>query len=493
MNSETFCSILSVGETVAVEFKRCGNGIENDTYESVCSFLNRFGGDIFMGVCDDGTVTGVPQKAATDMIRNFISVISNDSIFHPTVYLDPELIEFDGHIVIHVHVPPSSEVHSFKKVVYDRVDDADVKVTATGAIAAMYIRKQNVFTEKRIYPYAALEDLRLDLLPRIRKAAANHMAGKHPWQDMDDMELLKSAGLYGTDVATGEKGFNLAAILLLGRDEVIQNVCPTYETDAIVRRVNLDRYDDREVVRTNLIESYDILMDFARKHLSDKFFLEDAYRISLRDIIVREMVSNTLMHREFVSSYAAKFVIMRDKVYTENANRAVKDGMITPDNLEPIPKNPIIAAFFRNIGRADRLGSGVRNLFKYSKFYSGQNPSLSEGDVFRIVVPLDESYSYDYALGKTESGNDTIGTNSDTIGTNSDTNSDIISNLRNFSDEDSAIINLIKADASLTQKQMQEKTGYSLRTVKRVMAKLQKDGIITRIGNNRSGKWQVNE
>lgn len=36
VNNETFRSTLSVGETVAVEFKRCGNGIENDTYESVC-------------------------------------------------------------------------------------------------------------------------------------------------------------------------------------------------------------------------------------------------------------------------------------------------------------------------------------------------------------------------------------------------------------------------------------------------------------------------
>ena len=35
------------------------------------------------------------------------------------------------------------------KVIYDRVDDADVKVTATGAIAQMYIRKQNIFTEKK--------------------------------------------------------------------------------------------------------------------------------------------------------------------------------------------------------------------------------------------------------------------------------------------------------------------------------------------------------
>lgn len=104
------------------------------------------------------------------------------------------------------------------------------------------------------------------------------------------------------------------------------------------------------------------------------------------------------MHREFTSSYAAKFVIQKERMYTENANRALREGVITPDNLEPDPKNPIIASFFRNIGRADRLGSGVRNLFKYSKYYSGQDPEFQEGDVFRIIVPLDEEYSFDYGL-----------------------------------------------------------------------------------------------
>ena len=41
--------ILKVGETIAVEFKRCGNKVESDVYETVCSFLNRFGGDLFGG------------------------------------------------------------------------------------------------------------------------------------------------------------------------------------------------------------------------------------------------------------------------------------------------------------------------------------------------------------------------------------------------------------------------------------------------------------
>ena len=52
-----------------------------------------------------------------------------------------------------------------------------------------------------------------------------------------------------------------------------------------------------------------------------------------------------------------------------------------------------------NIGRADRLGSGVRNLYKYSKYYSGEEPSFIEGDVFRIVVPLNDAYSFDFGTG----------------------------------------------------------------------------------------------
>ena len=400
MDLKEFQDILKIGETVAVEFKRCGNGIESDVYESVCSFLNRFGGDIFMGVLDDGTVVGVPPKAAPDMIKNFITVISNPALFSPTIYLAPEVIEDEqGHKVIHVHVPPSAEVHSYKKIVYDRVDDADVKVTATSQIAAMYIRKQNIFTEKKIYPFVTMDDLRLDLLPGIRQMARTHAGGKHPWEQMDDKELLQSAGLYGMDLSTGEKGYNLAAIMLLGKDDIILNACPAYETDALVRRVNVDRYDDREIVRTNLIESFDLLMEFVRKHLSDKFFLENEVNVSLRNILAREMIGNTLMHREFTSTYAAKFVIEKDRMYVENASRASKQGVITPENLEPNPKNPIISAFFRNIGRADRLGSGVRNLYKYSKYYSGEEPSFMEGDVFRIVVPLNDAYSFDFSTG----------------------------------------------------------------------------------------------
>ena len=56
MNIDKLRLILDVGEHIAVEFKRCGNGITSDVYETVSSFLNRFGGDLFLGVENDGTV-----------------------------------------------------------------------------------------------------------------------------------------------------------------------------------------------------------------------------------------------------------------------------------------------------------------------------------------------------------------------------------------------------------------------------------------------------
>lgn len=481
MDLSTLQSVFEIGETIGVEFKRCGNGIESDVYESVCSFLNRFGGDIYMGVLDDGTVIGVPEKAAPDMVKNFIKVVSNPMQFSPTVYLVPEIIKYDdSHTIIHVHIPPSAEVHSFKKIIYDRVDDADVKVTATGAIAQMYIRKQGIFTEKKIFPYAKLEDLRLDLLPKIRLMAQNHAGGTHPWTTMNDMELFKSAGLYGRDIVTGDEGFNLAAIMLLGKDDVILNVAPAYVTDALVRKINLDRYDDREVIKTNLVESYDRLLDFGKKHLPDKFFLEDTINRSLRNTILREMVSNILMHREFSSSYTAKFVIEKNQMYAENACRATGDGNITVNNLEPNPKNPIIASFFRNIGYADQLGSGVRNLFKYSKYYSGKEPEFIEGDVFKIIVPLDDEYSYDFGITGNKS-NET--NNADKVPINADK---VPINADKLSVQCKLIIEFVEKEGKITSHQAEKLLNVKQRRAREILSKMADEGILLKNGAYKS-------
>lgn len=80
-------------------------------------------------------------------------------------------------------------------------------------------------------------------------------------------------------------------------------------TDAIFRVFYTDRYDDRDVILTNLLDSYDRLIAFGKKHLNNLFTMEGIISISARDKILREIVSNLLAHRDFSNAYIAKLVI----------------------------------------------------------------------------------------------------------------------------------------------------------------------------------------
>jgi len=485
MDINNLKTILDVGETIAVEFKLCSGGISDDTYKTVCSFLNRFGGDLFLGVDDNGTVVGIPPNAISGVIKNFISMVGNVDIISPTVYLSPDIISYQGKEIIHIHISASPEVHTYKKVIYDRVDDADVKVTSTSQISMLYIRKQKIYTERDVFKYVKDEDLRLDMFPTLVQMAINSHLGVHAWENMSVPQIIKSARLKTQDAESGILGYNRAAVMLLGRDEVIKDVCPTYRTDALLRKVNMSRYDDRLTVETNLIDSFNLLMGFATKHLPDKFYLENVTRISLRNAIAREMLVNTLIHREYSSRYIARFIIERERMYTENANIASFYGNITPENNTPNPKNPIIMNFFRNIGRADELGSGVTNLFNYGRKYSGKDPELIEGDVFKIVVPLDDDFSFDA---------DTVivrGDEQDTLQDNGKIEHSNSENDTLLNETQKKIVALMAEKPEITTTEIAELLGITRRQIEKYVSELKTLGIIKREGSNKNGCWVV--
>ena len=81
-------------------------------------------------------------------------------------------------------------------------------------------------------------------------------------------------------------------------------------------------------------------------------------------------------------------IIDDEKINVENSNFAHGMGALDLQKFESFPKNPAISKVFREIGLADELGSGMRNTYKYTQLYSGQNPLFEEGDVFRTIIPL---------------------------------------------------------------------------------------------------------
>lgn len=326
MNPERIRSILKEGEGLKIEFKKCKSSINKDAYETVCAFLNRHGGILLLGVEDNGTVSGIDEEHIEQIKKEFVTTVNNPQKIFPSVYLSMEQVEFDGRQIISVYVPESSQVHKCGGKIFDRNEDGDLDIT-------------NIFTK---------------------------------------------------DFQTDKEGLTLAAILLFGKDETILSAVPHHRTDLILRKENIDRYDDRDDVRTNLIESYDRIIAFGQKHLPDPFYLEGTQRISLRDKIFREIASNILIHREYFNAFPAKIIIEKNRIYSENGNKPFAGGILNPDNFSPHPKNPVIARVFKEIGLADELGSGFRNLMKFVKVYSNSRPVMIEGNVFKIIIPLTE-------------------------------------------------------------------------------------------------------
>lgn len=460
MNPESLSEILAIGETASVEFKRCGRQPERDTFESVCSFANTFGGSVFLGVEDDGSVPGVNADSALAIKRNVINVTNNPKLFDSPVALEFEDLDYEGKPVIRIWIPPSPNMHRFKGDIYERMEDADVVVRSASRLAEICIRKQGLYTEQRVYKHVAPDDLKLEMLDEVRRRASRKQPD-HEWARLDDEALLKSAGLFGKDFSTGDEGFNLAAVLLLGKGEVIRSVCPPYKTDAIWRVDPDSRYDDRLDVRCNLVEAYDLLAGFCRNHMPDRFALDGDEAVSLRDAIVREVVVNCLIHREFTSPYPARIIIDGDMLHTENASRAMFTGPITPAGFSPLPKNPIVASFFSAIGLAEELGSGTRNLFRLSPRYSGKNPELIEGTVFTASVPI-------YQPEGRPSG--------------------LSAHTPSFSNVTAEIAKLVSERGSLSVFEAVE-AGYPRRTAQRVLAALVKEGTITPVGNGRARRY----
>lgn len=379
---------IQAGEGISVEFKRCGSQPGQDTFETICSFANRQGGSILLGVRDDGAVEGVPEASALNIERNISNVTSNPNLFNVSPLVEFErLHDTEGRLVIRVWVPMGPSLYTFKGAVYDRVADADVRVRSDAQIASMMARKQGYYSERTVYSWVTEDDLEMGLLDAVRDAVRANDAN-HPWLSLSDGELLRAARLYGRDQLTGERGFNLAAVALLGKEDAILDVMPLYRTDAVLRRVETDRYDDRLVCRSNLVRAYDELVGFCEKWLPDSFVLDGGQRKSARDVIVRELVCNCLIHREFVSPHIARITIDREGIRTSNASRALFAGPVTLESLDPTPKNPIIANFFTQMGRSEELGSGTRNLYKFSRLYTGKDPVLEDGDWFTAFVPV---------------------------------------------------------------------------------------------------------
>ena len=390
MTTEDLHNILSKGENSHVEFKEAKDKVPGNFYDSIVSFLNREGGTIILGANDDGTITGINKSAVDQIKKDIVTALNNKDVINPPVNFPIYQLEDSNQVVLYLKIPVSSQIHTHNGIIYDREHDSDIRIDDDSRISELYFRKRNHFTENEIFPYLQMNDLDENLFDKA-KTIIRSVNALHPWLAINNLEILRSCGFYRKDNRTGDEGLTLAATLTFGKDSTIQNILPAYKFDILVRLTDLDRWDDKLTLRTNLIDTYLQAMDFIknRVHLPDMFYLERDQRKDLRELIFREIVANIIVHREYTSAYPTTIVIYRNRIEITNPNKPLFRGLLSVDSFNPYAKNPNIRKVFSEFRWADEIGSGVRNVHKYLNIYSpGAKPLFIEDDQFKTIIPL---------------------------------------------------------------------------------------------------------
>ena len=377
---------LKTGESVNVEFKSCTNKISSSVYDTICSFSNRSGGLIILGVDDDMNIVGINKNQILDLKKNIINSLCNKELFLPTLRIEPEIVEVDEKYFIVIEVPISQFPVRFKNHYYDRNGDADQDITDNmELVLALFERKNPHLFEDRVVTGLTAYDLDTETFDYCRNLVRS-INPLHPWINMTEIEILESCKLINIESDGNVIGYKYAALLLFGTEEAISKYLPRYKFELLYHKISFEqynlnlpedttRYSDRKTLRCNIIMSYRSMLDFLIKYLPDKFYLPSdgsTSRIDLRIQIFREIIGNICAHSDYQPGFGGYLEIFYDRVITRNATRlipTIREGVLTLEELGPYTKNPLIVRVLNELHFVEDLGSGRRNIKMYAPLY----------------------------------------------------------------------------------------------------------------------------
>ena len=527
--AEKFIALTREGEGNRIEYKTCTEEVSESLYESVCSFLNHSGGQILLGVQNDGTIIGVNPDKVENLKANIITSINNPELFLPCPYFTPHIMEVKGKTVLQLDIPSGQYVYRYKGHYWDRNGDADIDVTdQPELLLTIFERKNPHLFEERIVDGLTIDQLDAKTFQYCRNILAT-IQPSHAWLQMTNEEILLSTHLAKRE---GEKlQLKYAALILFGTEEAIMELMPRYRFEAVFHMCTYaqyndmsqfpSRYDDRRTIRQNLIQVYDHLGAFVERYLPDRFYLpaNTMQRQNLRWDLFREIVGNLCVHTDFSSGYACFFHVFKDRVITKNPTRLlpeIPEGELTIQQLSNYTKNPLLVRVFHELNWAEDLGSGTRNILRYAPlYYPDYKIEINSSSQFLFSITYqDENVTETQKKSKiiVENVQDLVKMSKmDEEKVQENTGLFQIS-VPELTDEEldvslipkeskralekkkrrrQAIIGLISKNSRISLESMAEKLDVHLKTIWRDITELRSMGVIDRIGEDHGGEWIV--
>ncbi|MCB9678190.1 MAG: putative DNA binding domain-containing protein [Alphaproteobacteria bacterium] len=376
-------------ESLTVEFKsdqRCLP--DRELIEAIVCLANTEGGELFLGVEDDGVVTGLHRRHSDT--SSLGALIANRTV--PSLVCDVERLGVGAHFVARIRVPKARQITATSDgVLRRRRLQLDGTPECIPFLPHEFPQRLSDLAltdpSNQPVPGASLADLDPAERARLRQFV-ERFNGDRALLDLTDAELDGALGL--TTRAETSYVPTLTGLLLIGRETALQRLVPTHEVAFQV----LDGEDVRfnEFRRAPLLRTFEWLEAAFGPLNAEQEIQAGLFRVPIPLVdrrAFREAVANALTHRDYTRLGAVHVRLERDALVVSNPGGFVEG--VTLDNLlttEPRPRNPRLADAFKRIGLVERTGRGVDLIYRGLLRYGRPRPDYSRSTSQSVVLRL---------------------------------------------------------------------------------------------------------
>ena len=380
---------IQQGESLTLEFKSDLKCLaDRELVTAVVALANTEGGDLLLGVEDDGTVTGLhPNHARLESLPALIANRTNPSL---GVRVIP--VSLPEGTVARIQVPKARHLVATSEGLLQR---RRLKLDGTPEAVPFYPHE---FMQRQsglglLDPSALpLEDItvdQLDPLQRLRlRNAVRKYGGEQSLLPLADDELDGALGL--TVEHRGRRVPTVAGLLLLGTEPLLRRHLPAYEVAFQVLRGTDVQVN--EFYRKPLLETFEEVELQFKPWVVEEELQVGLFRVPVPNYdrrAFREALVNALVHRDFSRLGAVHVKLDSSGLHISNPGGFIEG--VTLDNLlvaPPHSRNPLLADIIKRIGLAERTGRGIDRIYEGMLRYGRPAPDYSLSNASLVSVFL---------------------------------------------------------------------------------------------------------
>jgi ATP-dependent DNA helicase RecG len=376
-------------ESLTCEFKsdrKCLS--DRDLIEAVVCMANGEGGEIYLGVEDDGQVTGLHQNHG--FLDGLAALIANRT--QPMLRVSVEQLEVNGLAVARISVPKSGQpVATNEGLLKRRRLQANGQPECVPYLPHEFASRQASFGLLDVSAQAVAGALASDLDPieraRLRQFI-ERFNGDRALLELDDAQLDAALGLTVRTPA----GYlpSLTGLLLIGNEASLRALVPTHEIAFQILEGEEVRFN--EFSRAPLLRAFEWVETLFKPLNTEREFQSGLFRVPVPRLdqrAFREAIANAITHRDYAQRGAVHVRLSGDTLTISNPGGFVEG--VTLNNLlvtEPRPRNPALADALKRIGLVERTGRGVDLIYRGLLRYGRHVPDFSQSDSYSVKLSL---------------------------------------------------------------------------------------------------------